>query len=169
MKFPINVPTKTWPRLRFQVWDMDFFSPNDSICEQVVTLKGLCKRVHKKKNRIKIFIKGKEKFWLEGLRHPNFPGCQGKLQVSIEIMPGATAAQLPAGLGRSDPNTNPTLPEPPGRVHWSLFHPFAALKELLGPGLYRKICGGFWCCFCIGFVILFAPFINAFFSFAKGV
>jgi len=160
MKFPVHLPTKTWPRLRFQVWDMDFFSPNDSICEQVITLKGLCKKAVKKKDRIKIYIKNKDRFWLEGLRHPNFPGCQGKLEVSIELMPASQASQLPAGLGRSDPNMNPVLPEPAGRVQWSLFHPFDMLHELLGDGIYYKLCGGFCCCAVVAVFILLAPLLQ---------
>jgi len=162
MKFPLELPMKVWPRLRFQVWDMDFFSANDSICEQVITLKGLCKRAQKKKARIKLYQKDKDRFWLEGLRHPNFAGCQGKLEVSIELMPAPIAAQLPAGLGRGDPNMNPFLPEPEGRVHWSLLHPFDMLRELMGSNLYHKICGSFFCCCIIAVLILFAPLIQVF-------
>jgi len=57
MKFPVSLPTKNWPRLRFQIWDLDIFSPNDSICETVMTLKGLCKRAMKKKRSDKDLCK----------------------------------------------------------------------------------------------------------------
>jgi len=126
-----------------------------------VTLKGFCKQARKRKERLRIFKGGKDKLWLDGLRHPNFPGCQGKLQVSIEMMPAELASQYPAGLGRGDPNMNPYLPDPPGRVHWSLFHPFDMFRELLGPELCHKICCVLCCGVCIVAFVLLAPFFQA--------
>ena len=41
MKFPIKLPTKHYPRFRLQIWDLDFFSPDDSICEAYFSLKGM--------------------------------------------------------------------------------------------------------------------------------
>jgi len=159
IKFPVNLPIKPWPRLRFQVWDLDIFSPNDSICETVMTLKGLCKRAMKKKDRVKIYVKGKDRFWIDGLRHPNFQGNQGRMEISIEIMPLNMAAQLPAGFGRSDPNSNPFLPEPEGRINFSLLHPFDMLKEILGPELYRKMCLGCCCILFTAACVFMAPMI----------
>jgi hypothetical protein len=145
MKFPVTLPMKprgSWPRLRFQIWDKDFFSPNDSICEAVVSLKGLCQQALKRKDRVKLLVDGKERFWLDNLRHPNEAKTQGRMEISVEIMPQSMAnTQLPAGFGRSDPNTNPFLPPPEGRVKWSLFHPLDMLREILGDRLYYKLCG----------------------------
>ena len=45
---------------------------------------------------------------------------------------------LPAGPGRSDPNTNPTLPKPVGRLRFTL-NPFVMMFRLLGPKLCRRI------------------------------
>jgi hypothetical protein len=160
IKFPLQLPMKTWPRLQFQIWDKDFFSANDSICEAQVTLKALCKRALKKKDRVKVYMKRSDRFWLEKLSHPNKPGKNlGRLEISVEILPAELAAQLPAGFGRSDPNTNPFLPPPEGRVNWSLFHPFQMCKEILGANLYRKICMGCWCTLFIAACIFLAPMI----------
>jgi hypothetical protein len=117
-KFPLALPCHTWPRLRFQIWDKDFFSPNDAICETILPIKGLCKRAMKRKDRVKVYMKGSDRFWLTDLKHPNVEGSQGKLEISIELLPTEVAAQLPAGFGRSDPNSNPFLPPPEGRVNW---------------------------------------------------
>jgi hypothetical protein len=162
MIYPMHLPGKTWPRLRFQVWDKDFFSSNDSICETILSLKGLCKHVLKTGRRTKVVMNksqagsmmdviknqslgDKDKFWLENLQHPNHPGkSQGRLQISIEMMPASIAALLPAGPGQQPPNSNPFLPPPEGRVHFSLFHPLDMLREILGPQMYHKIC--FACC-----------------------
>jgi hypothetical protein len=40
----------------------------------------------------------------------------GRFLVSIECMPVALAEKIPAGFGRSDPNANPLLPPPTGRL-----------------------------------------------------
>jgi len=160
MKFPVALPMKQWPRLRLAIWDRDFLEANDAICEAVIPFKGLCKRALKKKDRVKIYMRGKDRFWMEQLRHPNFEGNQGKLEISIEIMPAAMAAQLPAGLGRSDPNLNPFLPEPEGRLNLSLLHPFDMLKDLLGENLYGKLCGGCCCVALVGLMVLLGPFIS---------
>ena len=47
------------------------------------------------------------------------------LQVSIELIPRQLAGMQPAGLGRSDPNMNPTLPEPSSRFDFSIQVGFA--------------------------------------------
>jgi len=159
MKWTIDLPAKPWPRLRMQVWDLDIFSPSDSICETVLTLKGICKRALKKKDRVKIYMKGKDRFYIENLRHPNFKGNQGRVEISLELMPLTMATQLPAGLGRSDPNLNPFLPPPEGRVNWSLLHPFDMLKEILGPELYRKMCMGCCCMLFVAACVFMGPMI----------
>ena len=110
------LPSKRPPRFRIQIWDKDFFSANDAICEVNISLAGLFKMSHKKKDRVVMKYKGKEKIWIEDLRHPNFKGNQGRVLVSFECMPSSVAQQLPAGFGRSEPNMNPFLDEPDGRA-----------------------------------------------------
>ena len=53
------------------------------------------------------------------------------------ILRGGVPANLeerPAGFGRSDPNSNPTLPKPTGRLKFTL-NPFSLFFGLLGPKL----------------------------------
>lgn len=162
MKWPLSLPPKkgqTWPRLRFQIWDKDFFSPNDSICETVISIKGLCKQALKAKDRTKIMIGGKEKIWLENLRHPNEPGTQGRMEVSVELLPEHIAHQLPAGFGRGDPNQNPFLPPPEGRISLSLLHPLDACRDLLGDRLFFKLCCGLLICTILGIAVSATPMI----------
>ncbi len=119
MKFPILLPPQVnggWPRLRICVWDKELLAHNDSICETMLSLKGICKRAMRIKDRLKVVMKGEDKFVLKGLRHPNHPKATAEVEMSLEIMPLSVANQLPAGLGRGDPNTNPHLPEPEGRM-----------------------------------------------------
>lgn len=94
----------------------------------------------------------KNRFWLDML-HPGFDGVQGKLMFSLEVMPKGVAEKLPAGVGRSDPNSNPYLPDPDGRFQWSL-NPFTIIRQLLGDRCMGKVCG-LLCCVAIVFILLF--------------
>ena len=44
---------------------------------------------------------------------------KGALLVSVEILPKAMAEMKPAGVGRSEPNSNPVLEPPVGRIDWT--------------------------------------------------
>eukprot|EP00808_Paulinella_micropora_P000340 g32402.t1 len=146
-EIPLTHTMSQWPRFRFQIWDLDLLSANDSICEAVLPLKGLCKMAVKHNEHVKVWKKSEkipDRFWINNLRHPNFEGNQGKIQLSIELVPKAMASQLPAGLGRSDPNSNPFLPPPEGRLNFSIFHPFQFLRDIMGDRLAFKLV-----CFCL--------------------
>ena len=69
---------------------------------------------------------------------------RGKLLVSIELVPEAEVEKLPAGAGRKEPNTNPFLPKPVGRLHFS-WNPFSIISQFLGPALCRRL----WCLICL--------------------
>ena len=47
--------------------------------------------------------------------------------LSLELVPGSSAKSCPVGLGRNEPNTDPKLPEPFGRIKFSL-NPFEMLS-----------------------------------------
>eukprot|EP00475_Leptophrys_vorax_P037444 TRINITY_DN645_c0_g2_i3.p1 TRINITY_DN645_c0_g2~~TRINITY_DN645_c0_g2_i3.p1 ORF type:complete len:555 (+),score=164.61 TRINITY_DN645_c0_g2_i3:318-1982(+) len=161
MKFPVQLPMKL-AHFSIQIWDMDFFSANDSICEANLNLRSFFEKAYKIKDRIKLVRDNKDRFWIDDLRHPNEPGkVQGQVEVSFELLPKALLTQLPAGDGRSDPNMNPVLPPPEGRLEWmKLFmNPFALLKEILGDRLYLKVCIAFWISTGITFLIYFFPTI----------
>ena len=77
-------------------------------------------------------------------------GAFPKLLVSVQLVPIDEVEKLPAGFGRSAPNSNPVLPKPTGRLKFTL-NPFAMMYRLLGP----KLCGrlsAFICC--ILFILL---------------
>ena len=53
----------------------------------------------------------------------------GKVLMSIEILHKSVADTLPAGLGRSEPNAHPHLPEPEGRIDFTkMWNPFYMLR-----------------------------------------
>lgn len=65
------------------------------------------------------------KFWISCMRRNEDrelePG--GRVQVSFELLPKSSADACPVGEGRSEPNIDPFLPPPIGRIKWS-WNPF---------------------------------------------
>ena len=153
----MNLPFQHPPRFRLQIWDKDFFSINDSICEAYLSLSGLFRLSLRKQDRVTMKLGGAERFWINELRHPNFEGNQGKIKISMECMPQNIAQQLPAGFGRSDPNMNPFLPEPKGRSEFSILSPLKSLRNLVGDQMYWKICMGFILSTVTSFIVLLGP------------
>ena len=80
-----------------------------------------------------------------GTRHT---GKGPKLLVSVQLVPKADVEKLPAGFGRSSPNSNPALPKPTGRLAFTL-NPFRLMYDLLGPRLCAKIGGALCCVVCL--------------------
>jgi len=59
----------------------------------------------------------------------------GEVLLSIELLPGDIAEKIPAGLGRSEPNANPELPLPEGRLDpLKMLNPFYAIQACVGSG-----------------------------------
>jgi len=178
--FPINLPaigaqSKPFPRLKFSIFDRDLIGSNDHIGERIIPLKPLCKRalkIHKEKRKEKAIISvvgrgenflgqksegHEEKFWMDGLKNTNNPKDNAKMLISLQLVPISLTKQIAAGPGRSDPNTNPHLPPPEGRLNLSLFHPLDMLKDLLGDKLYYKCCCLVISAFCAALCTMFAP------------
>ena len=81
--------------------------------------------------------------------------------VSVQLVPESKWEELPAGHGRSEPNTNPTLPKPVGRLKFTL-NPFSMMAQLLGPKLCKKLMG-ILCviiCVCVLYYMLPVVFAN---------
>ena len=76
------------------------------------------------------------KFWCEMINADGI--VKGKVLLSIEAVPKQEFDSRKAGYGRSDPNENPTLPKPVGRLKFSL-NPCVAIYSLLGPRLCRQL------------------------------
>jgi hypothetical protein len=83
----------------------------------------------------------------------------GSICYSIQIWPKDKATVMAVGAARSEPNTNPFLPPPVGRLKFS-WNPFVLGSELCGPALCAQI---FCCLLCIAFIVLMIfcqPFLN---------
>ncbi|KAH9070578.1 hypothetical protein Ae201684P_002935 [Aphanomyces euteiches] len=99
--------------------------------------------------------------WLE-MRYTNreagISESMGKLGVCLHIVPEAEYIATPVGSGREEPNINPYLPPPVGRIRFST-NPFTMLKELLGPEMCGKLACFVCCIGCTSFLALFGASI----------
>jgi len=91
------------------------------------------------------------------LKHPNFPEDNAQMQISLQLVPISLVPQVAAGPGRSDPNMNPFLPPPEGRLNLSLFHPWDMLRDICGDKIARKILMALILSICAGFCWLVGP------------
>lgn len=158
--------------LTIQAWDKDIFSKNDYIGSCALDLSRIFKdafennrsicwdeNYHKltfgKEPNINIKFddpepegKYKRKFWIpmksKDKDNPDVLKEQGSVLISLDLLTKADALRRPAGKGREDPNVDPYLPPPVGRIKFSL-NPFTMLNQLVGPGVRCKV----YCCLCI--------------------
>ena len=94
------------------------------------------------------------KFWLPLANSAR--EARGALLVSLELVPASDARWWPAGHGRSEPNANPHLPKPVGRLSWTL-NPCAMLFRLLGPKMCRQLTGALCCVGGLFLLVLVLP------------
>ena len=80
-----------------------------------------------------------------GVREP-----RGQLCINIQLWPKDKAIVMPVGARRDEPNTNPYLPPPVGRLKWS-WNPFVLGSQLCGPWICAQV---FCCLISITFVVL---------------
>ena len=78
-----------------------------------------------------------------------------RIVMSLQLVPKAFFEKLPAGDGRSEPNKNPVLPRPVGRLTFTL-NPFSLLYQLVGPEVYSKLCNFLVKVLCCAICILIA-------------
>ncbi|KAL3916065.1 MAG: hypothetical protein SGPRY_006977 [Prymnesium sp.] len=96
------------------------------------------------------------KFWV-----PLFNSYQepcGELLLSVQMVPGSMLTRLEAGEGRSEPNTNPVLPSPAGRLSFSI-NPIVMANRLLGPKLCRRFAAIVCALLCVWLVIAMLPIL----------
>ena len=86
-----------------------------------------------------------DSFWLPMISKNNETGeleDNGHVRIRIDITTMAFAETNKVGSAREDPNIEPFLPPPIGRLTFS-FNPCDMYKQLIGPAMRRKI--AIWC------------------------
>jgi len=75
-----------------------------------------------------------------------------RIVMSLQLIPKAQAEKIQAGDGRSEPNKNPVMPKPVGRLRFTL-NPFSIISQLVGPEICRKLqcilCQILCCALCV--------------------
>ena len=174
MLIPIEMPRDKYD-LTIQVFDCDILSKDDFICGGRLNLHELIKDVNildlplylnadyysslpkekQKMSNIEFVGKSEDeegnKFWIR-LEKQGKSG--GRVLCSLEIVPQWYADLHPVGKGRDEPNMNPYLPPPVGRIRFSL-NPFTMLNQLTGPK-FRKKC---YCIICFACLIIYLIFM----------
>ena len=92
--------------------------------------------------------------WIEMMHHDRKKGKllkRGEVAVTVHIVPESEFKAQPVGSGRDEPNQNPFLMYPSGRMMFS-FNPCTLIYNILGP---RVICCLCCCCCCICCILLF--------------
>lgn len=92
------------------------------------------------------------KFWCDMKNQDG--DFKGRVLLSIEATPSQEFDSRKAGNKREDPNENPVLPKPVGRLKFSL-NPCVMIYSLLGP----KLCGQLACVGCVLVAILIAYYM----------
>lgn len=151
-------------KLQIQVYDKDLFAPDDYICSASLNLKPFIQQIYdldmpftfsktgfnntnpSEELKKMIQFEEEEKFWINCTREDENGNqvASGGVLCSLEILPMWKAEQVQVGSGRDEPNCNPFLPPPTGRIVFSL-NPFVLIGQLVGPRIRNKfvmwVCG----------------------------
>ena len=139
--FNVKSPNPNPMMLVMQAWDFDLFKSNDYICEWTLDLEALFKNVRLTQQQVILnktyydaFLKKKmppgtslefrddDSFCLTTYKD----GKPIKIRIDLRIMPAHVAKKREVGEGRENPNMEPYLPPPVGRISFSL-NPFKML------------------------------------------
>ena len=160
-------------KLKVQAYDRDFFKSNDLIGEQSLDLqpvirdseiavRPMCVTKDYYEDYLKPeagwpdieFHEDKQSFWVKMLSK-NEKGeieCNGQVRIQIDVYPIADAELNKVGNAREEPNVNPYLPLPVGRLTLSL-NPLKMLEQMVGAGFRRKLytylCIALCCAICV--------------------
>ena len=145
--FDVKSPRQNPLLLVMQAWDFDLFKSNDYICEWTLDLDEMFKNVRLTQQQVILnktyynaFLKKKmppgtslefrddDSFILTTYKD----GKPIKIRLDLRIVPEVLAKAKPLGAARENPNMEPYLPPPIGRIEFSL-NPFKMLVSRESP------------------------------------
>ena len=107
------------------------------------------------------FHEDKQSFWVPMLAKDEKTGkleCNGKVRIQVDVYPIADAVLNKVGEAREEPNVNPYLPLPVGRLTLSL-NPLKMLNQFVGPGFRKKLYTFLCIALCIAICIAILPMV----------
>lgn len=151
MKFRLMLDENSKVILNLSVWDRDLLSSNDAIGDACMDLTTLAQYAVETGDKVikygtserfseRALRKESERFFVD-FNTKDSSGKEssvGKVLISVEILPLVKAKSCINGEGRSEPNIEPILPQPEGRVSLSM-NPLKMVSDSIGPELKRKI------------------------------
>ena len=184
MLLPLKLPIQR-PVLTLQVYDKDIFSSDDYMCGTTIDLKNIVNipkllempigltrdfyhglTIEEKKPLGEIEFLSEEddedgtKFWVQCYKGKKEAAGQGeksgRVMCSLEILPKKNAEMDKVGKGREDPNVNPYLPPPVGRLEFTL-NPFKMMNQCVGPKFRRKCYCYCLCCLLVIYLVFALP------------
>ena len=184
MLLPLRLPVQR-PLLTVQVYDKDIFSSDDFICGSTINMKdiinipkllempvGLTRDFYEDLSREEKetlgeieFLSPEDdeegiKFWVQcykGRKEATGKGEKsGRVLCTLEILPKKLADLDVVGKGRDDPNVNPYLPPPVGRIQFTL-NPFKMMNQCVGPKFRKKCYFYCLCCLLIVYLVFTLP------------
>ena len=105
----------------------------------------------KNKNKIKFDDKNEPNKFFVDLMGKNDKGkvtCMAKVRLQVDVLPMRLAEKNKVGKARDSPNHSPFLPQPQGRLEFSM-NPLKMINQLVGPALKRKIYCMLCCVLCL--------------------
>ena len=109
-----------------------------------------------KDKKSEIVFEDSKNFWIN-LYNTNV--IKGRIKINFEIIPMEIAKNWVIGKGRNDPNINPYLPYPIGRIKW-VSTPFNFIKNLIpNDRIRKKICSLIICTFILFYLIFLIPYV----------
>ena len=186
MLLPLKIPIQK-PVITLQVYDKDIFSSDDYMCGTTIDLKtiinipkllemplglnrdfyhGLTPEEKKPLGDIEFLSPEDDedgiKFWVQCYKGKKEAAGQGeksgRVMCSLEILPKKNAELDKVGKGRDEPNVNPYLPPPVGRLEFTL-NPFKMMNQCVGPKFRRKCYCYILCCLLVAYLVFALPSI----------
>jgi len=175
-KIPWRDTYKSDKRLHITCWDRDLIGSNDSIGSNTVDLKSVIEDCLNTKREFKVNkryynshlctideFRNLEMDWFDDesfeipiFEKEGFQKSNGDMRIGISILTKEEAEENEIGKGRSEPNMNPYLSPPEGRIELSL-NPIKMLRQLIAPHIWLKILKYFSCLLCCALCIYLAP------------
>lgn len=170
LKFPVKLDGRSNYELMLQLWDRDFFSSNAFIGDASLNFTDIAREAWEFGSRVqktgnmdlseRLTRKEIPKFWVEfkSFDKNGKESRAGRVQISFELVPIERAKACPVGDGRSEPNIDPPLPKPDGRMEWSM-NPMKMMGQVCGPDVRTRFCMWISLALCVIMLILMFPMI----------
>ena len=177
MIFDVDMPRDKY-LMNFLVYDNDILMRDDFICGNTMNIRRLLRDCNVLDMPIKFtrdylrdlpekerdsnieFLAPDEdkegiKFWVQMYKNE---AKAGRVLCSLEVLPMWKAKSCPIGKGRDEPNVNPYLPPPVGRISFSL-NPLTMVNQLVGPKFRKKMYTTLIMCCLITYCIIIVLFV----------